>query len=115
MISKPIVTMTKSANPNQPRIIADVPTPLFTLPFPKSCATVDAATEAVCCHNTDTRTKTEEMKMSASAICETGLDGNGLTSMSEPDGSCSSCQPGNVARMMKQKNASTMATMLCHR
>jgi hypothetical protein len=65
--NNPIVTIINNANPNQPSIIADVPTPLFTLPFPKSCAIVLAATDAVCCHSTDTSTKTEAMKMRASA------------------------------------------------
>lgn len=39
MTSNPIVTMTSSAKPNQPKIIAVVPTPLRTLPLPRSCAT----------------------------------------------------------------------------
>lgn len=112
MINNPIVTMMNSAKPNQPRIIAAVPTPLLTLPFPKSCATVDAATDAVCCHSTETSTKTEAIKMRARPIWLTGRDGNGLTSMSEPASSRSSCQPGNVARMRKQKNERTIATML---
>jgi hypothetical protein len=45
---------------------------------------IDAATDAVCCHKTDTSTKIEAMKMIANAIWETGLEGNGLTSRSEP-------------------------------
>ena len=65
--SNPTVTITSSVNPNQPRIIAVVPTPLLTLPLPKSCAITDAATDAVCCHSTDTRTKTEATKITASA------------------------------------------------
>lgn len=36
MTSNPIVTITIRANPNQPRTIAEVPTPLLTLPFPRS-------------------------------------------------------------------------------
>jgi hypothetical protein len=112
MINSPMVTMMNNENPNQPRIMAAVPTPLFTLPFPKSCATVDAATEAVCCHKTDTSTKMDAMKMRARAIWLTGRDGKGLTSMSEPLSSRSSCHPGNVARMMKQMNEKTIATML---
>ena len=112
MISSPMVTMMNSENPNQPSIIAAVPTPLLTLPLPKSCATVDAATDAVCCHNTDTSTKIDEMKMRARAIWLTGREGNGFTSMSEPASSRSSCQPGKVARMMKQMNERTIATML---
>lgn len=64
---RPMVTIMKSANPNHPNIIAVDPTPLLTLPLPRSWAIVLAATEAVCCHNTETSTKTEATKMSASA------------------------------------------------
>jgi hypothetical protein len=67
----------------------------------------------VCCHNTLTRTKTEAMKIRASATCETGREGKGLMSMSEPvRASRSSCHPGKVARRRKVMNARTMATML---
>jgi len=52
--TSPIVTITNSANPNQPKIIAVDPTPLITLPFPKSRAICAAATDAVCCHSTET-------------------------------------------------------------
>lgn len=53
------------------------------------------------------------MKTSASAACETGRDGNGLTSTSEPVCAfSSSCQPGNVARRMKVMKAKMMATIL---
>lgn len=68
MTSNPIVTMISSANPNHPSTIAVVPTPLRTLPFPRSCAMIDAATEAVCCQSTETRTKIEAMKIMARAI-----------------------------------------------
>lgn len=113
MTSKPIVTMIRSENPNQPSTMALVPTPLLTDPFPKSCATCAAATEAVCCHSTETSTKIEAMKISANATCETGRDGKGLMSMSEPvRASCSSCQPGKVARRRKVPNARMRATML---
>ena len=108
----PKVTTTSSPNPNQPNIIAVVPTPLLTLPFPKSCTTVDAATAAVCCHMMLTSTKTEETNIVASATCETGRDGKGLTSVSEPDDEMSVCQPGKVARRRKAKKARTMATIL---
>ena len=73
----PTVTMTRKQNPNQPNTIAPDPTPLRTLPFAISCAIVLAATDAVCCHNTETNTNTDETKMRASAACETGLDGKG--------------------------------------
>ncbi len=108
-----MVTTINSANPNQPSTIALVPTPLRTLPLPKSCATCAAATEAVCCHSTLTSTKMEAMKMRASATWETGREGKGLMSMSEPvRASRSSCQPGKVARRRKVMKARIMATML---
>ncbi|KAH9826383.1 hypothetical protein Tdes44962_MAKER03515 [Teratosphaeria destructans] len=111
--SSPMVTMISKANPNQPNTIALVPTPLLTLPFPKSCATCAAATDAVCCQSTETRTKMEEMKMRARATWETGREGKGLMSMSEPvRASCSSCQPGKVAKRRKVMKARTMAMML---
>lgn len=112
MTSNPMVTIISSANPNHPNIIAEVPTPDLTLPFPRSCAIVLAATDAVCCHSTETRTKTEAIKIRASATCETGREGKGLTSLSEPRSSVSSCQPGKVARRRKVTKARTMATIL---
>lgn len=104
--------MINSAKLNQPNTIAVVPTPLNTLPFPMSCAMIDAATEAVCCHRTETRMKIDAMKMMARAIWETGLDGKGLTSRSAPWMSSSSCQPGKVARRSRHMNAKMMAMML---
>lgn len=112
MTNSPIVTMMSNANPNQPSIMAVVPTPDLRLPFPKSCAIVLAPTDAVCCQSTETSTKTDEMKMSASATWETAREGNGLTSRSEPLSSVSWCQPGNVARSKKVIKARMMATML---
>ena len=112
MTNNPIVTIISSENPIQPSTIAVVPIPLFTLPFPRSCAIVLAPTEAVCCHSTDTRTKTDATKMRARATWQTARDGKGLTSFSSPRSSSSSCQPGKVARMTKTTKASTIATML---
>lgn len=89
-----------------------LPTPLLTLPFPRSWAIMDAATEAVCCHRTETRTKIDAMKIMARATWETGLEGKGLTSRSLPRASSSSCQPGNVARSNRQMNAKMMAIIL---
>jgi len=106
------VTIINNVKLNHPSTIAVVPTPDLTLPFPRSCATIDAATDAVCCHSTETRTKTEAMKMIASATCETGREGKGLTSRSDPASSASSCQPGKVARRRKQMNAKTIAMIL---
>lgn len=111
-MSRPIVTTMRSANENQPSTMALVPTPLFTAPLPKSCAMTDAATDAVCCHSTETRTKMAAIKIKASAICETGRDGKGLTSRSEPSESTSSCQPGKVARSRRQTKAKMMAIIL---
>jgi hypothetical protein len=106
------VTMMSSVNENQPITMALVPTPLLTTPFPKSWAMTDAATDAVCCQRTETRTKMEAMKMMARAICETGREGNGLTSRSDPSESSSSCHPGKVARRSRQMKAKMMAIML---
>lgn len=107
-----MVTIMNKANPNHPSIIAVVPTPDLTLPFPRSWAIVLAATDAVCCHKTETSTNTEATKMRARATWDTGLEGKGFTSLSEPLSSVSSCHPGKVARRMKQMKARTMATML---
>lgn len=112
MTSRPIVTMMSRLKENQPRTMALVPTPLRTEPLPKSWAMIDAATDAVCCHNTDTRTKMEAMNMMAKATCETAREGKGLTSRSEPSESSSSCHPGKVARRRRQMKAKIMAMML---
>jgi hypothetical protein len=112
MTNSPTVTTTSRPKPNQPRTIAEAPTPVFTLPFPMSWAMVLAATEAVCCHRTETRTKTADTKTSARAACETGRDGIGLFSTIEPSASTSSCQPGKVPSRIKQKNWRMMAMIL---
>jgi hypothetical protein len=106
------VTTISKAKENQPSTMAVVPTPLRTLPLPKSWAIIEAATEAVCCHRTETRTKIEAMKIMARAIWETGREGKGLTSRSLPDMSSSSCQPGKVASKRRQINAKMIAMML---
>ena len=68
MTNRAMVTMISNAKLNHPSTIAAVPTPLNTLPLPRSCAIIEAATEAVCCHRTETSTKIEAMKMRANAI-----------------------------------------------
>jgi hypothetical protein len=68
MMRRPIVTTIRSANENQPNTMALVPTPLLTAPLPKSWAITEAATDAVCCQSTETRTKMAEMKIRARAI-----------------------------------------------
>jgi hypothetical protein len=73
---------------------------------------MEAATEAVCCHKTETSTKIEAMNMMARAVWETGREGNGFTSRSLPSRSSSSCQPGKVAKRRRQMNANTIATIL---
>ncbi len=50
--------------------------------------------------------------MVARAIWETGLEGKGLTSVSEPPDEVSVCQPGKVASRRKVRKARTMATIL---
>lgn len=112
MTSRPMVTMMSRVKENQPRTMALVPTPARTAPLPKSSAMVLAATEAVCCHRTETSTKMDAMKMMARAIWETGRLGKGLTSRSEPKEPSSSCQPGKVARRRKQMKAKMMAMIL---
>ena len=57
-----MVTMMSNVKLNQPSTMALVPTPDMTLPLPKSWAITEAATEAVCCHSTETRTKMEATK-----------------------------------------------------
>lgn len=110
--NRPIVTMINSAKLNQPITMALVPTPDSTLPLPKSWAMILAATEAVCCHNTLTKMNIEAMKMMAKAICDTGREGNGLTSLSLPSESSSSCHPGKVARRRRQMKARMIAMIL---
>ena len=112
MTSKPIVTMINKVKLNQPITMADEPTPAMTLPLPKSWAMTDAATDAVCCQSTETRTKMVAMKMMTRATWLTGREGNGLTSRSEPSESSSSCQPGKVARRRRQMKAKMIAMML---
>jgi hypothetical protein len=56
--------------------------------------------------------KMEAMKIMARATWETGRDGKGLTSRSDPSESSSSCHPGNVARSRKQMKEKTMAMIL---
>lgn len=112
MTSMPMVTMMSSVKLNQPMTMALDPTPDSTLPLAMSWAMMLAATEAVCCHRTDTSTKMEAMKMMASATWLTGREGIGLTSSSEPSLSSSSCQPGKVARRRRQMKAKMIAMML---
>ena len=107
-----MVTTISKLKASQPSTMALVPTPDLTLPLPKSWATCAPATEAVCCHKTETRTKMDEMKIMARATCETAREGKGLTSTSEPSPFRSSCQPGKVARRRKQMKARMIAMML---
>lgn len=112
MTKRPMVTMISNAKLNQPSTMAVVPTPLLTLPFPKSWAMMEAATDAVCCQRTETSTNIEAMNIMASAIWDTGREGKGFTSRSLPEESSSSCHPGKVARSRRQMKANMMAMML---
>lgn len=112
MSKRPMVTTISKAKENQPIAIALDPTPDLTLPLPRSWAMILAATDAVCCHRTDTKTNIEATKMIASEICETNRDGKGFTSRSEPSLSSSSCQPGKVAKSRRQMKANMMAMIL---
>ena len=71
------MTRINNAKPNHPNTIAVVPTPDLTLPFAKSCAMILAATDAVCCQRTETRTKILEMKIMARETWQTGREGIG--------------------------------------
>lgn len=53
--------------------------------------------DTMCCQNIDENAMIDETNMSKSATCETGREGKGLTSLSLPVSSISSCQPGKVA------------------
>lgn len=112
MTNNPIVTIINNVKLNHPITMALDPTPASTDPFPKSCAIILAATDAVCCHSTLTSTKIDAMKIIASATWLTGLEGKGLTSLSEPSESSSSCQPGKVASKRRQMKAKMMAMIL---
>lgn len=50
--------------------------------------------------------------MVARAAWETGREGKGFISVSEPEEEVSVCQPGKVARRRKVRKERTMATML---
>lgn len=54
----------------------------------------------------------EDTKARAQATIETDLEGNGLTSASEPSSPVSLCQPGKVARRSRTKEEETMAMNL---
>jgi len=114
--NNPMVTIINRVKLNQPITMADVPTPDLTLPLARSCATMLAATDAVCCQRTDTSTKMDAMKMMASATWLTAREGKGLTSRSaEPSPSLSSsCQPGKVASRRRQMKAKMIAMMLSY-
>lgn len=112
MTNNPIVTIINNVKLNHPITMALDPTPASTDPFPKSCAIILAATDAVCCHSTLTSTKIDAIKIIASATWLTGLEGKGLTSLSEPSESSSSCQPGKVASKRRQMKAKMMAMIL---
>jgi hypothetical protein len=71
-----------------------------------------AADVAMCCHNIDTNAKSEASRSIPSASCDTGREGNGLTSRSLPCSSSSSCQPGKVARRSMAMKAKGTAVNL---
>jgi len=72
-----------------------------------------AEAAATCCHRADVSVKSEAIPSINMQTCETGLDGNGLMSMSEPVlASCSSCQPGNVDKSKKAKTERAIPPIL---
>lgn len=50
--------------------------------------------------------------MIASETCDTGREGNGFTSTSDPSSFSAVCQPGKVAKRTKQTKAKMIAMIL---
>ncbi len=112
MTSRPMVTMMRRVKLNQPMTIALVPTPDKTLPLARVLG-YDAGCyrgRVLPQHRDEDEDAGDEDD--GQATCDTGRDGNGLTSRSEPSLSSSSCHPGKVARRRRQMKAKMMAIML---
>lgn len=73
---------------------------------------VDAATLAMCCQKLARMAMSADINEQAKATWETGLEGKGLTSLSLPSDSSSSCQPGKVARSTNVIRAKEMLIKL---
>jgi hypothetical protein len=69
---------------------------------------VEVAAPERCCHSAATRAKSDAAETRSRDNCMTALDGNGLTSRSDPSSSASVCQLGNVPTRRKQKKPKMM-------
>ena len=73
---------------------------------------VDAAALERCCQKLLSSDRTEATKRTARLTWDTARDGKGLTSLSDPSESSSSCQWGKVASRRMVKNAKATLTNL---
>jgi hypothetical protein len=76
---------------------------------------VEVAALERCCHRAATKAKTDAAETEMRATLDTALEGNGLTSRSDPSESSSVTQPGNVPRRTKQKAPKMMLMNLRQR
>ncbi|KAF7502894.1 hypothetical protein GJ744_004932 [Endocarpon pusillum] len=82
----------------QPKTIATDPTCPLTVPYERFCPITAAAELDICCHKIDTKLRNESIPRIDATMYETGLEGNGFTSISLPASSTSVCEPGKVER-----------------
>lgn len=66
----------------------------------------------MCCHSTEINPNANAVIRAANAACETGRDGNDLTSTADPESLTSSCHPGNVDRRMNATKQIAIARYL---
>lgn len=108
-----MATLPISPTANHPSTIAAVPTCPETAPY-VSVSAIDAVELLfICCQSTETKTNPNERLIIPKATCETGREGNGFTSTSDPPSFISECHPGNVDRSRKHPKARTIAIYLC--
>lgn len=110
-----IIKKATEVNPKtvQPNAIATGPAVADRRPFVVVAIANAPVDAAMCCHNAETRQRSDAMPNDHAVTCMSGREGNGLTSKSEPVlASCSSCHPGNVERMQKASAQSAMAASL---
>lgn len=109
MSSSPRATIMVRQKLIQPIAIAPAPTSVLTLPTFALSAIAAAPTAPTCCQRLATSNSTLPTNVHARAIWDTGIEGKGLTSLSDPViWFLSSCQPGKVARRRMQIKTRTM-------
>ena len=89
-----------------------VPRLVFNRTYSVESTEAANATEPTWAHVAEISSKRQDRKLNNNATCETGRDGKGLTSRSEPSSSSSSCHPGNVDRSRITIKPNTMETIL---